>query len=217
MSERRDLLPHRPFAQRRGRKDRCSATPSSASCSWSATAYSDLQEAGPRVRRQGHPVLVLESTSGATSSSVRPAMCGITRVVSGLDRADRGRSYRLNEARLDPLRSLVSNARHRPSTAAQGELEGGGRPICSQDAGAGTGGLVGQRRARAKPLRSLLKHREGLCVFVDKPQVPMDEQCRRARAPRAGHRAPADVRLQQRGPARSSPRSCTRSLGTLSR
>ena len=26
----------------------------------------------------------------------------------------------------------------------------------------------------AKPLRSLLKHREGLCVFVDNPQVPMD-------------------------------------------
>ena len=27
---------------------------------------------------------------------------------------------------------------------------------------------------KAKPLRSLLKHREGLCVFVDKPFVPMD-------------------------------------------
>ena len=26
----------------------------------------------------------------------------------------------------------------------------------------------------SKPLRSLLNHREGLCVFVDKPQVPMD-------------------------------------------
>ena len=30
------------------------------------------------------------------------------------------------------------------------------------------------RARRAKPLRSLLKHREGLCVFVDKPFVPMD-------------------------------------------
>ena len=27
---------------------------------------------------------------------------------------------------------------------------------------------------KAKPLRRLLKHREGLCVFVDKPCVPMD-------------------------------------------
>ena len=30
------------------------------------------------------------------------------------------------------------------------------------------------RARRAKPLRSLVKHREGLCVFVDKPFVPMD-------------------------------------------
>ena len=30
------------------------------------------------------------------------------------------------------------------------------------------------RARKAKPLRSLLKHREGLCVFVDKPFVPMD-------------------------------------------
>ena len=30
------------------------------------------------------------------------------------------------------------------------------------------------RARRAKPLRSLVNHREGLCVFVDKPFVPMD-------------------------------------------
>ena len=30
------------------------------------------------------------------------------------------------------------------------------------------------RARKAKPLRSLLKHREGLCVFVDRPFVPMD-------------------------------------------
>ena len=28
--------------------------------------------------------------------------------------------------------------------------------------------------ARARRLRSLLNHREGLCVFVDQPQAPMD-------------------------------------------
>ena len=33
---------------------------------------------------------------------------------------------------------------------------------------------MSDRALRAKPLRSLLKHREGLCVFVDKPFVPMD-------------------------------------------
>ena len=30
------------------------------------------------------------------------------------------------------------------------------------------------RARRAKPLRSLVNHHEGLCVFVDKPFVPMD-------------------------------------------
>ena len=42
------------------------------------------------------------------------------------------------------------------------------------------------REARA--LRSLLNHREGLCVFVDKPQVPMDnnEAERILRAPAVG-------------------------------
>ena len=34
-------------------------------------------------------------------------------------------------------------------------------------------GRAGSDR-RAKPLRSLLRHRDGLCVFVDRPDVPMD-------------------------------------------
>ena len=40
----------------------------------------------------------------------------------------------------------------------------------------------------AKPLRSLVNHREGLCVFLDKPQVPLDNnQAERAlRAPVIG-------------------------------
>ncbi len=34
-------------------------------------------------------------------------------------------------------------------------------------------GRAGSDR-RGKPLRSLLRHRDGLCVFVDRPDVPMD-------------------------------------------
>ena len=41
------------------------------------------------------------------------------------------------------------------------------------DADAELAGLSEGAR-KAKPLRRLLKHREGLCVFVDNPQVPMD-------------------------------------------
>ena len=33
---------------------------------------------------------------------------------------------------------------------------------------------MSDKALRAKALRSLVKHREGLCVFVDRPLVPMD-------------------------------------------
>jgi hypothetical protein len=41
------------------------------------------------------------------------------------------------------------------------------------DAEAELAGMT-DKALRFKPLRSLLKHREGLCVFVDMPFVPMD-------------------------------------------
>ncbi len=81
--------------------------------------------------------------------------------------------YRLNQARLehyDPAHPLerqtpafdVAHARLKKAVdelfaAAEAELAG-----------------LTDRARRARPLRSLLKHREGLCVFVDKPFVPMD-------------------------------------------
>ena len=79
--------------------------------------------------------------------------------------------YRLNDARMKHYRS-----RRKKQTAAfnaaQRELEAAVRRLFA-DAGAELDGLSDQS-LRAKPLRSLLNHREGLCVFVDRPGVPMD-------------------------------------------
>ena len=58
------------------------------------------------------------------------------------------------------------------------------------DAEAELAGLSAGSR-KAKPLRSLLNHREGLSVFVDNPQVPMDNNA----AERAFRRAVIGRRL----------------------
>ena len=81
--------------------------------------------------------------------------------------------YRLNDARLEhydsahPLerQSAVFDAAHARLKKAVDELFAAAE---TELAG------MSDRALRAKPLRSLLKHREGLCVFVDKPFVPMD-------------------------------------------
>ena len=79
--------------------------------------------------------------------------------------------YRLNEARLEHYDPGLE--RRTPACdAAQGELEAAVARLFA-DAEAELAGLS-ERARRAKPLRSLLNHREGLCVFVGKPQVPMD-------------------------------------------
>ena len=79
--------------------------------------------------------------------------------------------YRLNEARLEHYDPGLE--RRTPAfDAAQGELEAAVARLF-EDAEAELAGLS-ERARRAKPLRSLLNHREGLCVFVGKPQVPMD-------------------------------------------
>ena len=79
--------------------------------------------------------------------------------------------YRLNEARLEHYDPGLE--RRTPAfDAAQGELEAAVARLFA-DAEAELAGLS-ERTRKAKPLRSLLSHREGLCVFVDNPQVPMD-------------------------------------------
>ena len=81
--------------------------------------------------------------------------------------------YRLNKERLehyDPARALQ---RQTPAfDTAQAALKTAVERLFV-DAEAELAGLSGRSR-KAKPLRRLLKHREGLCVFLDKPFVPMD-------------------------------------------
>ena len=95
--------------------------------------------------------------------------------------------YRLNEARLEHYDPGLE--RQTPAfDAAQGKLEAAIARLFA-DAEAELAGLSKGAR-RAKALRSILNHREGLCVFVDNPQVPMDNNVaeRALRAPIIGRR-----------------------------
>ncbi len=81
--------------------------------------------------------------------------------------------YRLNDARLehyDPAHPLERQSL--TFEAAQAKL----KKAVDEMFAAAEAELAGlsDRARRARPLRSLVKHREGLCVFVDKPFVPMD-------------------------------------------
>jgi len=96
--------------------------------------------------------------------------------------------YSLNKARLKHYNPALE-CQTPQFDAAQGELEKAVDKLFA-DAEAELAGLSAGSR-RAKPLRSLLKHREGLCVFVDNPQVPMDNNA----AERAFRRAVIGRRL----------------------
>ena len=79
--------------------------------------------------------------------------------------------YRLNEARLEHYDPGLE--RQTPAfDAAQGELKEVVDELFA-DAEAELASLS-DRALKAKPLRSLLNHREGLSVFVDHPRVPPD-------------------------------------------
>ena len=101
-----------------------------------------------------------------------------------------GQIYHLNDERLkhyDPARALE---RQTPAfDAAQDKLKKAVERLCA-DAAAELAGLPKKAR-KAKALRSLLNYREGLCVFVDHPLVPMDNNAgeRALRGPVIGRRA----------------------------
>ena len=81
--------------------------------------------------------------------------------------------YRLNEARLKHYDRAHPLERQSPTfDVAHAKLKKAVDELFAA-AEAELAGLTDRAR-RAKPLRSLLNHREGLCVFVDKPFVPMD-------------------------------------------
>ena len=81
--------------------------------------------------------------------------------------------YRLNEARLKHYDRAHPLERQSPTfDVAHAKLKKAVDELLAA-AEAELAGLTDRAR-RAKPLRSLLNHREGLCVFVDKPFVPMD-------------------------------------------
>ena len=95
--------------------------------------------------------------------------------------------YRLNEARLihyDPCRDRQRAA----FTAAQSELKATVDDLFS-GAERELAALPPEAR-EGKALRSLVNHREGLSVFVDRPQVPMDNNAaeRALRGPVIGRR-----------------------------
>ena len=95
--------------------------------------------------------------------------------------------YRLNEERLkhyDPGRERQTPA----FDGAQSALEAALEALFAQ-AARELAALPEQAR-EGKALRSLLNHREGLCVFVDRPLVPMDNNRaeRTIRAPAIGRR-----------------------------
>ena len=81
--------------------------------------------------------------------------------------------YRLNEARLEHHdRDSPPERQSAAFDAAQASLEAAVDALFA-DAETELAGMS-NKALRAKALRSLVKHREGLCVFVDRPLVPMD-------------------------------------------
>ena len=100
-----------------------------------------------------------------------------------------GEIYNLNDGRLKHYDPALALERQSPAfDAAHDALKKAVERLFA-DAGAELAGLPKKAR-KAKALRSLLNHREGLCVFVDHPQVPMDNNAgeRALRGPVIGRR-----------------------------
>ncbi len=110
-------------------------------------------------------------TKGACPSTARPGMCGPQALVPGMEQI--AEIYRLNDARTEHDDCARALEHQTPVfDAAQAKLKKVGDALFAV-AEAELGGLSDRAR-RAKSLRSLLNHREGLCVSVGKPFVPPD-------------------------------------------
>ena len=113
------------------------------------------------------------------------------------DGSSRSRSlYRLNEARSGALRPRALSGRRQRSMRRRAALKEALDGLFAE-AEQELAGLPDQAR-EGKALRSLVNHREGLCVFVDRPQVPLDNNLAERVLQRAGDRKTAVVRLRQR-------------------
>ena len=96
--------------------------------------------------------------------------------------------YRLNDERLEHYDPALE--RHTPGfNAAQGALKDAVERLFADAEAELT--RLSDRALRAKPLRSLVNHRDGLSVFVDRPYVPPDNNA----AERALRRAVIGRRL----------------------
>ena len=164
-----------------------------------------LQEAGTPSRGAGHPGLVL-GPSTARLYQVRGRSGSADGMAPGMARADR--------VDLPPQRGAADPLRPRSQEPAPGVRRGAGRarrgarqPVrgCRTNwrtcrTGRARARLasppptlpwtVPDRAREGKALRSLVNHRKGLSVFVDRPQVPLDNNLaeRLLRGPTIGRR-----------------------------
>ena len=190
--QRRGVLPHRPEPQRRGGGDAVRGTPDRHGDR--LRPLQRLQEAGEAARRHGDPAVLLEICciphiwAHMRRDFIQCAAAQVN--LTGWCQAWLGRSaaiYRLNEARLaryDPDMERQSAAFDAAQDALEAALDGlfarAGRELA----------LLPDAAREGKALRSLLKHREGLSVFVDRPRTPMDNNLaeRLLRGPVIGRR-----------------------------
>ena len=95
--------------------------------------------------------------------------------------------YRLNEARLEHY-DLGRKCQTQEFDAAQGALKKALNGLFAEAEQELDG--LSDRAREGKALRSLVNHREGLCVFVDRPQAPLDNNLaeRMLRGPVIGRR-----------------------------
>ena len=189
----RRLLPHRSLPQRRGRDEAVRFDKRHRGSGLRPPL--DLQETGPRARRQGGPAMVL-GASKALVHRPRGGACAAQALVPEMDRADCGDlpPERCAAGALrprSPSRTTVADVR---CGARQAE-EGGRRAVRSRRSGTGRTdgqGAQGQAAAIARetPRGIMRLRRQAVRAHGQQP--------RRARPARGCHRAAIELQLRQR-------------------